>query len=64
MFLFSLAYGSILKSLGTRGGSPKIKRQRNEAEHSPPSSAGDNNGGAIPPLPIYLHILMLNYAAR
>jgi hypothetical protein len=30
---------------------PGIKRPGREADHSPPSSAGVKNGGAIPPLP-------------
>jgi hypothetical protein len=63
MFLFSAAYRLILKALGTEGVSPKLKRQRREADYSSPSSAGDKNGGAIPPLTIYLHVLMLNNAA-
>jgi hypothetical protein len=28
---------------------PEVKRQRREADHSPPSSVEVNNGGAIPP---------------
>jgi hypothetical protein len=34
-----------------------VKRLGCEADHSPPSSAGDMNGGAIPPLP---HGMVLN----
>jgi hypothetical protein len=30
---------------------PAVKRQRREADHSPPSSVEIGNGGAIPPLP-------------
>jgi hypothetical protein len=29
---------------------PGVKRQRREADHSPPTSAEVKNGGAIPPL--------------
>jgi hypothetical protein len=35
--------------------SPGVKRQRREADHSPPSSAEDKKGGAIPP---FLHVSM------
>jgi hypothetical protein len=31
--------------------SPRVKRLRREADHSPPSSAEVKKGGAIPPLP-------------
>jgi hypothetical protein len=31
--------------------SPGVKRQRREADHSPPSSAEVKNGEAMPPLP-------------
>jgi hypothetical protein len=31
--------------------SPEVKRQRREADHSPPSSDKVKNGGAMPPLP-------------
>jgi hypothetical protein len=31
-----------------------VKRSGHEADHSPPSSAEDKNGGAILPLPPYL----------
>jgi hypothetical protein len=34
---------------------PGVKRQRREADQSPPSSAEVKNGGAIPPLP---HVFM------
>jgi hypothetical protein len=33
--------------------SPGVKRQGREADHSPPSSAGVKNGGAVPPLPLW-----------
>jgi hypothetical protein len=32
--------------------SPRVKRQGHEADHSPPSSAEVDNGGAIHPLPM------------
>jgi hypothetical protein len=40
-----------------------VKRPGRGADHSPPSpsSAQVKNGGAIPPLPIRLHGLVLNY---
>jgi hypothetical protein len=37
-----------------------VKRQERESDHSPPSSSEIKNGGAIPPLPIYLHGIVLN----
>jgi hypothetical protein len=40
--------------------SPGVKRPGREADHSPPSSAEVKNGGAIPPLPIHLHGMVLN----
>jgi hypothetical protein len=52
----------ILKPLGTGGGSPKVKQQSFEADHSPSSSSEVTNGGAIPPLHNFLRVLMLNYA--
>jgi hypothetical protein len=39
---------------------PGIKRQEREDNHSPPSSAEVKNCGAIPPLPINLHNIVLN----
>jgi hypothetical protein len=38
----------------------EVKRQGREADHSPPSSAEVKNGGAIPPLPLRLHGVVLN----
>jgi hypothetical protein len=40
--------------------SPGVKRQGREADHSPPSSAEVKKDGAIPPLPICLHVIVLN----
>jgi hypothetical protein len=40
---------------------PGLKMQGHEADHSPPSSTKIKNGGAIPPLPIHLHGIVLNY---
>jgi hypothetical protein len=37
--------------MGTRGPFSGIKRLARDADHSPPSSAEVENGGAIPPLP-------------
>jgi hypothetical protein len=37
-----------------------LKRPGREADHSPPSSVEAKNGGAIPPLPICFHGIMLN----
>jgi hypothetical protein len=34
---------------------PKVKRQKREAKHSPPSSSEVKNGGAIPPLSYMSH---------
>jgi hypothetical protein len=41
--------------------SSEVKWQMREADHSPPFSAKVKNGGAIPPLPIWLHGIVLNY---
>jgi hypothetical protein len=38
-------------SMGTGALSFAVKRQRHDADHSPPSSAEVKNGGAIIPLP-------------
>jgi hypothetical protein len=46
--------------VGTGGASPGVKRPGSEADHSPPSSAGVKNGGAIPHSPIRFHGLALN----
>jgi hypothetical protein len=39
--------------------SPGVKRQGDEADHSPPSSAEVKEGGAIPPLP-HIHFIAFN----
>jgi hypothetical protein len=41
--------------------SSSVKRLGREADHSRPSSAEVKNGGAIPPLPIRLHGVVLNW---
>jgi hypothetical protein len=41
--------------------SPGIKRQGLEADHSSPTNAEVKNSGALPPLPIYLHGVVLNW---
>jgi hypothetical protein len=38
---------------------PELKRMWREADHSHPSTAEVKNGGAIPPLPIRLHDIVL-----
>jgi hypothetical protein len=40
--------------------SPKIKQLGYEADHSPPSRVEVKNGGTQPPLPIFLHGMLLN----
>jgi hypothetical protein len=40
--------------------SPGVKRQKREINHSSSSSAEAMNGGAIPPLPMRLHDVVLN----
>jgi hypothetical protein len=40
-------------------GAAGVKRPGREADHSPPSSAQVKNGGAIPPLTILLHGMVL-----
>jgi hypothetical protein len=40
--------------------SPGVERPCRETVHSPPSSAEFKNGGTIPPLPICLHVIVLN----
>jgi hypothetical protein len=40
--------------------SPGGKQQRSEDDHSPPSSAEVKKVGAIPPIPIRLHEVVLN----
>jgi hypothetical protein len=37
-----------------------VKRQGREADQTSPSSAGVKKGGAIPPLPICLRVIVLN----
>jgi hypothetical protein len=39
---------------------PGVKWPGHEADHSSPSSAEVKNGGAVPPLPICLHGIVLN----
>jgi hypothetical protein len=39
---------------------PRGKAEEREAENSSPSSAEVKNGGAMPPLPIFLHGIVLN----
>jgi hypothetical protein len=46
--------------MDTGGSFSGVKQQRLEADHSPPSSAQIKNGGAVPPLPICLHGIVLN----
>jgi hypothetical protein len=46
--------------VGTEGSSPGVKRPGREIDHSFPSSAEVINGGAIPPLPVRLHGIVLN----
>jgi hypothetical protein len=66
IFLFSTASRSALEPIqpstewvpGTV--SPQVKRPGREDDLSPPSSAEVKNDGAIPPLPIYLHGVVLN----
>jgi hypothetical protein len=48
-------------STGTGAPSPGVKRPEREADHSPASSADVKNGGAIPPLPTYIHAVGLNF---
>jgi hypothetical protein len=38
-----------------------VKRPRREADHSPPSNVKIKNGEILPPLPIRLHGLVLNF---
>jgi hypothetical protein len=46
--------------IGTALFSWGIKRPGREADHSAPNNAEDKNGGAIPPLPMRLHDVVLN----
>jgi hypothetical protein len=46
--------------MGSVGCFPGVKRQGREADFSPPSTVEVMNGGAIPPLPIRLHGVVLN----
>jgi hypothetical protein len=50
--------------MGTGGSFLGVKRAVREADHLPPSSAEFKNVGAIPPLPIYLHGIVLNLVSR
>jgi hypothetical protein len=47
--------------VGTGALSSEVNRPGRETHHSPPSGAEVKNGGAIPPLPIRLHGVVLNY---
>jgi hypothetical protein len=38
----------------------EVKLPRHEADHAPPSVAEVKNGGAIPPLPMHLCVVVLN----
>jgi hypothetical protein len=49
-----------LLSSGYRGRFSGCKRPEREADDSPPSSSEIKNGGAVPPLPIRLHGVVLN----
>jgi hypothetical protein len=40
--------------------SPETKQPEDEADHSPPFNAEAKNGGAIPPIPIRLHGVVLD----
>jgi hypothetical protein len=66
IFLFYITFGLTLRSTqpliewGLGAVSLKVKWQKREADHSPPSRTEVKNGGAIPPLPICLHGVMLN----
>jgi hypothetical protein len=50
--------------MGAGGFFPTIKRQGREADHSLASNAEVRNGGAIPPLPICLHDIALDYIIK
>jgi hypothetical protein len=50
--------------MGAGGSLPGVKRQGLEADNSSPSSAEVKNDGAIPPLPIRLHGVVLNYIIK
>jgi hypothetical protein len=51
--------------MGTEGSlAPGVKRQGREADHSPPPCAEVKNGRDIPPLPIFLHGIVLNYIIK
>jgi hypothetical protein len=47
-------------TMSTGAVSPGVQRQGREADHSPSFGAEVKNGGAIPPLPIRLHGVVLN----
>jgi hypothetical protein len=47
-------------TMGTEGCFPGDRAAGGEADHSRPSSAEVKNGGAIPPLPLPLHGMVLN----
>jgi hypothetical protein len=46
--------------MGIGGSFPGVKKPRREADKSLPSSVEVKNGGAIPPLLIRLHGIMIN----
>jgi hypothetical protein len=46
--------------IGTAGSYTGVKRQKREADHSPPSSTDVKKGRAVPPLRICLHAIMHN----
>jgi hypothetical protein len=41
-----------------------VKWQGHEANHSYPPNAEVRNGGAVPPLPMHLHSMVLNYLKK
>jgi hypothetical protein len=45
---------------GIGGSFPGVNQSKRKTDHSPPSSDEVNNGGAIPPLPVGFHGVMLN----
>jgi hypothetical protein len=47
--------------IGCGSFSPRVGRSWHEADHLPPSSAKVNNGGAIPPLLLRLHGVVINW---
>jgi hypothetical protein len=55
---------SFLSNGSRRALSLGVQRLGREADHSPPSSAKVKNGEAIPPLPLRLHGVVLNYLIK